>query len=62
MIWSVVLPRGQVWSKVLRNLDFIASYGRFCLCDDSHGVDQVALNFHQAAVGPNVPDARFPCT
>jgi histidinol-phosphatase (PHP family) len=83
-----------VWSKVLRNLDFIASYGgmlelnsaalrkgmsepypkaeicqvshlrtssfysdrsqefgarggRFCLSDDSHGVDQVALNFHR---------------
>ncbi|KAJ5617552.1 hypothetical protein N7537_002666 [Penicillium hordei] len=66
-----------VWSKILRNLDFIASYGgmlelnsaalrkgmtepypkaeickefvarkgRFCLSDDSHGVEQVALNF-----------------
>ncbi|CAI7649850.1 unnamed protein product [Penicillium bialowiezense] len=68
-----------VWSKILRNLDLIASYGgmlelnsaalrkgmsepypkaeickefvarggRFVLSDDSHGVDQVALNFHR---------------
>ncbi|KAJ5807075.1 Histidinol-phosphatase [Penicillium riverlandense] len=68
-----------VWSRILRNLDFIAEYGglielnsaairkgmsepypkaeicrefvarggRFCLSDDSHGVDQVGLNFHR---------------
>ncbi|KAJ5902737.1 hypothetical protein N7495_003265 [Penicillium taxi] len=68
----------DVWSKILRNLDFITSYGgmleingaalrkgmrepypkaeickeflarggRFCLSDDSHGVEQVSLNFH----------------
>jgi histidinol-phosphatase (PHP family) len=24
----------------------VARKGRFCLSDDSHGVDQVALNFH----------------
>ncbi|KAJ5731162.1 Histidinol-phosphatase [Penicillium malachiteum] len=68
-----------VWSRILRNLDFIASYGgmlelngaalrkgmsepypkaeickefiarggRLCLSDDSHGVDQVSLNFHR---------------
>lgn len=67
----------EVWSKILRNLKFIAEYGglvelnsaalrkgmaepypkgeickeflqmggRFCLSDDSHGVDQVGLNF-----------------
>ncbi|KIW19484.1 hypothetical protein PV08_00056 [Exophiala spinifera] len=66
-----------VWKRILRNLDFIASYGgileinsaslrkgmaepypkaeicqaaldrgvRFCLSDDSHGCDQVALNY-----------------
>lgn len=66
-----------VWSRVLRNLDFIVGYGglveintaalrkglaepypsaeicqefvkrggRFCLSDDSHGMDQVATNF-----------------
>lgn len=66
-----------VWSRVLRNLDFVASYGgvleingaalrkgmsepypkaeickeflarggRFCLSDDSHGVEQISLNF-----------------
>ncbi|KAJ5096159.1 Histidinol-phosphatase [Penicillium alfredii] len=68
-----------VWRRILRNLDFVASYGgllelnsaalrkgmsepypkaeicrefvarggRFCLSDDSHGVDQVGLNFHR---------------
>ncbi|KAJ5225452.1 Histidinol-phosphatase [Penicillium chermesinum] len=68
-----------VWAKVLRNLDFVASYGGileingaalrkgmsepypkaeickefiargggFCLSDDSHGVDQISLNFHR---------------
>ncbi|KAJ5222704.1 Histidinol-phosphatase [Penicillium citrinum] len=68
-----------VWRKVLRNLDFVASYGgmleingaalrkgmsepypkaeickeflarggRFCLSDDSHGVEQISLNFHR---------------
>lgn len=25
----------------------MARGGRFCLSDDSHGVDQVALNFHR---------------
>ncbi|KIW55913.1 hypothetical protein PV05_04621 [Exophiala xenobiotica] len=66
-----------VWDRILRNLDYIASYGgileinsaslrkgmdepypkaeicqaalekniRFCLSDDSHGLDQVALNY-----------------
>ncbi|KAJ6092128.1 hypothetical protein N7467_004097 [Penicillium canescens] len=69
----------DVWEKILRNLDFIVSYGglvelnsaalrkgmaepypkaeickaflvrggHFCLSDDSHGVDQVGLNFHR---------------
>ncbi|KAE8365502.1 Polymerase/histidinol phosphatase-like protein [Aspergillus caelatus] len=68
-----------VWERILRNLDFVASYGgllelnsaalrkgmkepypkaeickeflarggRFCLSDDSHGLDQVGLNFHR---------------
>ncbi|KAF9892225.1 histidinolphosphatase [Aspergillus nanangensis] len=68
-----------VWGRILRNLDFVASYGgvlelnsaalrkgmsepypkgeickeflarggRFCLSDDSHGLDQVGLNFHR---------------
>ena len=68
-----------VWDKILRNLDFIASYGgileinssavrkgmhepypkgevclaaldsgiRFCLSDDSHGIDQVAACYDQ---------------
>ncbi|GAB1214621.1 hypothetical protein ATERTT37_003785 [Aspergillus terreus] len=68
-----------VWEKVLRNLDFVASYGglleinsaalrkgmsepypqaeicteflqrggRFCLSDDSHGLDQVGLNYQR---------------
>ncbi|KAA8650100.1 hypothetical protein EYZ11_001288 [Aspergillus tanneri] len=68
-----------VWQRILRNLDFVASYsgilelnsaalrkgmnepypkreickeflargGRFCLSDDSHGLDQVGLNFHR---------------
>ncbi|EPS30743.1 hypothetical protein POX_b02254 [Penicillium oxalicum] len=68
-----------VWSRILRNLDFVVEYGglvevngaalrkgmsepypkaeiceelmarggRFCLSDDSHGVDQVSLNFHR---------------
>ncbi|KAJ5480878.1 hypothetical protein N7539_006772 [Penicillium diatomitis] len=43
-----------VWSRILRNLDFVVEYGgellarggRFCLSDDSHGIDQVSLNFH----------------
>ncbi|PLB37344.1 histidinol-phosphatase [Aspergillus candidus] len=98
-----------VWQKVLRNLDFVASYGgilelnsaalrkgmkepypsgeicreflarggRFCLSDDSHGLDQVGLNFHRVlafveqvgiaklhylALGDEGVDARFPRT
>lgn len=27
--------------------EFLARGGRFCLSDDSHGVDQVSLNFHR---------------
>ncbi|EEH38687.1 histidinol-phosphatase [Paracoccidioides lutzii Pb01] len=27
--------------------EFLARNGRFCLSDDSHGVDQVALNYHR---------------
>ncbi|KAJ5675706.1 hypothetical protein N7462_008603 [Penicillium macrosclerotiorum] len=27
--------------------EFVARGGRFCLSDDSHGVDQVSLNFHR---------------
>lgn len=27
--------------------EFLARGGRFCLSDDSHGVDQVGLNFHR---------------
>lgn len=27
--------------------EFIARRGRFCLSDDSHGVDQISLNFHK---------------
>ncbi|ERF76784.1 hypothetical protein EPUS_02323 [Endocarpon pusillum Z07020] len=68
-----------VWGRIVRNLQFIASYGglleinfaslrkgmtepypkdeiaktfeimggKFCLSDDSHGVEQVALNYHE---------------
>ncbi|KLJ08558.1 histidinol-phosphatase (PHP family) [Blastomyces silverae] len=68
-----------VWEKILRNLDYVASYGgilelnsaslrkgmsepypnaeickeflarngRFCMSDDSHGIDQVAFNYHR---------------
>lgn len=27
--------------------EFLARNGRFCLSDDSHGVDQVGLNYHR---------------
>lgn len=27
--------------------EFLARGGRFCLSDDSHGVDQISLNFHR---------------
>ena len=27
--------------------EFLKRGGRFCLSDDSHGVDQVGLNFHR---------------
>lgn len=69
----------SVWRKILRNLDFIATYGgileintaalrkgmeqpypkaeicrewlkrggRICLSDDSHGIDQIATNYHR---------------
>ncbi|KAI9933463.1 histidinolphosphatase [Aspergillus wentii] len=34
-------PNGEICKE------FIAKGGRFCLSDDSHGVDQVGLNFHR---------------
>jgi histidinol-phosphatase (PHP family) len=35
------------WIDSDRSQEFGARGGRFCLSDDSHGVDQVALNFHR---------------
>lgn len=36
---------------MIKNADtlqaFLARGGKFCLSDDSHGVEQVALNYHQ---------------
>jgi histidinol-phosphatase (PHP family) len=35
---KVLIERGQ---------EFMARGGRFCLSDDSHGLDQVGLNYHR---------------
>ncbi|KAK2741498.1 histidinolphosphatase [Onygenales sp. PD_40] len=34
-------PKGEICKE------FLARNGRFCVSDDSHGVDQVALNYHR---------------
>jgi histidinol-phosphatase (PHP family) len=41
--------RTVMQDKVLnkRGQEFLARGGRFCLSDDSHGLDQVGLNYHR---------------
>lgn len=34
-------PKGEICKE------FLSLGGRFCLSDDSHGIDQVGLNFHR---------------
>lgn len=50
-VWNDVhLPKNLGWTVLTDShhlQEFLARGGRFCLSDDSHGVDQVGLNFHR---------------
>lgn len=44
---GVHTPQNSLDLPFMTAQEFLARNGRFCLSDDSHGIDQVGLNYHR---------------